>query len=553
MNALKNLRIGTRLGLAFGALTLLLLATALIARSGLARINEHLDGVLHDRYVKVNLVSEMGDEVNHQARSTRNLLIMDSDEDRRQQFDTIAEAGKHQDDKFKKLEGLVNTEHGRALLAELRTERAAYDAELESFLSAAKSQDMGRARTALLQHLRPRQLAYQGKIDAVVEFQEKLMEEAGQATEQTVQNVTALVLGAAALGTVVAVMAGVLVTRSVTRPVRAVVDTLKTVAAGDLTVDATVDRSDEIGDLQRNLVATIEALRHVVGEVRSGVESVTTASGQIAAGNQDLSSRTEQQASSLQQTASSMEQLTSAVRQSADTARTASQLATQASDAVGRGGAAVDNVVSTMEDISHSSRQVVDIIGVIDGIAFQTNILALNAAVEAARAGEQGRGFAVVAGEVRVLAQRSAEAAREIKALIGSSADKVEAGSRHVAEAGQAMSDILDQVRKVNDLITEIASTADEQSRGIDQINAAVTQMDQVTQQNAALVEESAAAASSLSQQAESLSRAVSAFQVQQERAAPAYVAPARAELPARPARRTAAPLPASETTWEAF
>jgi methyl-accepting chemotaxis protein len=387
----------------------------------------------------------------------------------------------------------------------------------------------------------------------MVAFQEKLMEEDGEATVLTVQGVTALVLGAAVLGVVVAVMAGVLVTRSVTRPVQGVISTLKTVASGDLTVDAPINRSDEIGELQRNLVATIEALRHVVGEVRSGVESVTTASGQIAAGNQDLSSRTEQQASSLQQTASSMEQLTSAVRQSADTARTASQLATQASDAVGRGGAAVDNVVSTMEDISHSSRQVVDIIGVIDGIAFQTNILALNAAVEAARAGEQGRGFAVVAGEVRVLAQRSAEAAREIKALIGSSADKVEAGSRHVAEAGQAMSDILDQVRKVNDLITEIASTADEQSRGIDQINAAVTQMDQVTQQNAALVEESAAAASSLSQQAESLSRAVSAFQVQQERAAPAYVAPARAELPARPARRTAAPLPASETTWEAF
>ncbi|MEO3691259.1 methyl-accepting chemotaxis protein [Roseateles sp. DJS-2-20] len=553
MNAFKTLRIGTRLGLAFGVLTLLLLAMALIARSGLASINERLDGVLHDRYVKVKLVNELGHQVNQQARSTRNLLIMDSEEDRRKQLGAIAEAGRINNEKYKQLEATVHTTQGHAILTEVEATRAAYLAELDTFLQAIKQQDTATARSVLLERVRPRQLAYQGKIDAMVAFQEKLMEEDGEATVLTVQGVTALVLGAAVLGVVVAVVAGVLVTRSVTRPVQGVISTLKTVASGDLTVDAPINRSDEIGELQRNLVATIEALRHVVGEVRSGVESVTTASGQIAAGNQDLSSRTEQQASSLQQTASSMEQLTSAVRQSADTARTASQLATQASDAVGRGGAAVDNVVSTMEDISHSSRQVVDIIGVIDGIAFQTNILALNAAVEAARAGEQGRGFAVVAGEVRVLAQRSAEAAREIKALIGSSADKVEAGSRHVAEAGQAMSDILDQVRKVNDLITEIASTADEQSRGIDQINAAVTQMDQVTQQNAALVEESAAAASSLSQQAESLSRAVSAFQVQQERAAPAYVAPARAELPARPARRTAAPLPASETTWEAF
>jgi methyl-accepting chemotaxis protein len=248
--------------------------------------------------------------------------------------------------------------------------------------------------------------------------------------------------------------------------------------------------------------------------VRSGVESVTTASGQIAAGNQDLSSRTEQQASSLQQTASSMEQLTSAVRQSADTARTASQLATQASDAVGRGGAAVDNVVSTMEDISHSSRQVVDIIGVIDGIAFQTNILALNAAVEAARAGEQGRGFAVVAAEVRALAQRSAQAAREIKTLIGASMENVETGSSLVADAGVTMTDIVDQVQKVSSLIAEISAATQEQTRGIAQINQAVGQLDQVTQQNAALVEESASASESLQQQANHLVETVGVFRL---------------------------------------
>jgi methyl-accepting chemotaxis protein len=252
----------------------------------------------------------------------------------------------------------------------------------------------------------------------------------------------------------------------------------------------------------------------VVGEVRNGVESVSTASGEIAAGNQDLSSRTEQQASSLQETAASMEELTTTVKQSADNARQANQLANTASEAASKGGAVVGQVVSTMEEITASSRKIADIISVIDGIAFQTNILALNAAVEAARAGEQGRGFAVVAGEVRNLAQRSAQAAREIKTLISDSVEKVDAGSKQVAEAGATMNEIVTQVRRVTDLIGEISSAALEQSSGIGQVNEAITQMDQVTQQNAALVEQSAAAAASLKAQANQLAEAVAVFKL---------------------------------------
>jgi methyl-accepting chemotaxis protein len=288
-------------------------------------------------------------------------------------------------------------------------------------------------------------------------------------------------------------------------------------AAGDLTVRFDAASKDEIGQLGAALERMRAAFGKLIADIRHGVESVSTASREIAQGNQDLSSRTEQQASNLQQTAASMEQMTSAVKQNADAARQANQLAASASQVAAKGGAVVGEVVSTMDQISASSRKIADIIGVIDGIAFQTNILALNAAVEAARAGEQGRGFAVVAGEVRSLAQRSAQAAREIKSLIGESVEKVETGSKLVNDAGQTMNDIVAQVKRVTDLIGEITSSTLEQSNGIGQVNQAVTQLDQMTQQNAALVEQSAAAAESLREQAERLARAVAIFKLSRD------------------------------------
>ena len=288
------------------------------------------------------------------------------------------------------------------------------------------------------------------------------------------------------------------------------------VARGDLTTRFGAVRADETGQLLAALQAMNQSLVRLVGDVRLSSDSIATGSSQIANGNQDLSQRTEMQASSLQQTAASMEQLNATVRNSADTARHATQLANAASDVAAKGGAVVGQVVGTMEGITASSRKIADIIGVIDGIAFQTNILALNAAVEAARAGEQGRGFAVVASEVRNLAQRSAAAAREIKGLINDSVEQVEAGSRLVGDAGRTMDDIVAQVKRVSELIAEISAATQEQTSGIGQVNQAVTQLDQATQQNAALVEESAAAADSLRGQASKLVEAVSVFKLEQ-------------------------------------
>jgi len=333
--------------------------------------------------------------------------------------------------------------------------------------------------------------------------------------------------------------------RSITVPLAQAGELIDAIAAGDLTRELHPTRKDEFGHMLRALSGMTEKLRSVVGDVRTGVEAVSLASSEIAIGNQDLSARTEQSASNLQQTAASMEQLTTTVTQSADTARQANQLAANAAKAATRGGEVVGQVVSSMEEISQSARKIADIIGVIDGIAFQTNILALNAAVEAARAGEQGRGFAVVASEVRSLAGRSAEAAKEIKQLIGTSVANVETGSRQVTEAGQSMEEIVASVHRVSDLIGEITASSTEQRDGIAQVNQAVTQLDQMTQQNAALVEQSTAAATALRDQAQHLTGVVSVFNV-----GAVALTPARAPLhrsapaPARPAALRAAPAP---------
>ena len=335
--------------------------------------------------------------------------------------------------------------------------------------------------------------------------------------------------------------------RSITVPLGQAVTLADAIAAGDLTRDLQSTRKDELGDMLRSLSSMAERLRGVVGEVRVGVDAVSSASVEIANGNHDLSARTEQTASNLEQTAASMEELTATVTQSADTARQANQLAGTAAQAAARGGQVVGQVVASMQEITHSSRKIADIIGVIDSIAFQTNILALNAAVEAARAGEQGRGFAVVASEVRNLAGRSAEAAKEIKALISASVDNVETGSQQVAEAGQSMTEIVASVQRVSDLIGEITASSTEQRDGIAQVNQAVTHLDQMTQQNAALVEEStAAAAASMRDQAQHLADVIAVFNVgampARAPAAPRRAAPAARVVASSAPRQVAAP-----------
>ena len=335
-----------------------------------------------------------------------------------------------------------------------------------------------------------------------------------------------LVISLVAFALVLGVLLAFVISRSITQPLRMAEAVADAVAAGDLTMVFEASGSNETAKVLIALKTMSANLQTIVAQVRCGAELVATASSQIASGNLDLSSRTEQQASALEETASSMEELTSTVKQNADNARQANQLAVSASDVAVRGGRVVAQVVDTMESINASAKRIVDIIGVIDGIAFQTNILALNAAVEAARAGEQGRGFAVVATEVRNLAQRSAAAAKEIKTLIGDSVDKVTAGSKLVDQAGATMDEIVSSVRRVTDIMSEITAASAEQEAGIGQINRAITEMDTVTQQNAALVEEAAAAAASLQEQADELSQTVSVFNLDEVERAPAAITP---------------------------
>jgi len=354
-------------------------------------------------------------------------------------------------------------------------------------------------------------------IHGMVEWKVSNSKDNADETAATFKSAASVTIALTVAGMIIAVGMGIYLAGSIVRPLKRAIRLADAVAAGDLTTDIQPEGADELAHLQQALEDMVVSLRKVVTTVRVGVDSVAVASGQIASGNQDLSNRTEQQASNLEQTAASMEQLSSTVKQNTESARQANQLAAAASEVAGRGGQAVGQVIDTMGQIQASSRKIAEIIGVIDGIAFQTNILALNAAVEAARAGEQGRGFAVVAGEVRNLAQRSAQAAREIKSLIADSVDKVESGSRQVTEAGKTMNDLVTQVRRVTDLLGEIASATLEQNSGIGLVNNAVTQLDQMTQQNAALVEQSAAAASSLREQAGQLAQAVGIFKLGQQ------------------------------------
>jgi methyl-accepting chemotaxis protein-2 (aspartate sensor receptor) len=347
------------------------------------------------------------------------------------------------------------------------------------------------------------------------------------------------------------------ITRQITRPLRDTLETTERIANGDLSIRVHTDRRDELGQLMGAVGIMSDNLRQIIGEIRSGVSQVAHAAAEISAGNTDLSSRTEQQAAAVEQTAASMEQLSSTVKQNADNAHHASKLASDASTTAQTGGRQVKDVVETMQQISQSSKRIADITTTINSIAFQTNILALNAAVEAARAGEQGRGFAVVASEVRNLAQRSAQAAKEIEGLIKESVDRVNSGAQLVENTGMTMQDIVQSVSNVRDIMGEIASASDEQSRGISQVSTAVVEMDNTTQQNAALVEESAAAANSLEEQATLLSQAVAVFRLSADEGVagrkvpdPAMPAPLR---PTLPAPKAITPTQLSEANWETF
>lgn len=416
----------------------------------------------------------------------------------------------------KQLEQQLTSQEGRQQLEKIAQARSKVVEEDRNVAAVRASGDMQRASQLINSGLMPAAAAYrQTQIDLISlqeTMRDRILKEGAQRRQTVLAIGSATLAGLVALG----VALSLVFIRQITVPLNRAVELADTIATGDLTSDIKDDRKDELGNLLRSLNAMTQRLRTVVGEVRNGVDSVSSAASQIATGNQDLSSRTEQTAANLEETAASIEQLTATVSQSADTARQANQLAGTAVQAAERGGHVVEQVVASMQQITNSSHKIADIIGVIDGIAFQTNILALNAAVEAARAGEQGRGFAVVAAEVRSLAQRSAEAAKEIKALISTSVSNVDTGSAQVAQAGESMHEIVASVRRVTDLIGEITAAANEQQDGFAQVNQAVSNLDQMTQQNAALVEESSAAATSMNEQAQRLAQVVSVFNVGQ-------------------------------------
>jgi methyl-accepting chemotaxis protein len=534
--SLKDLKIGTRLGAGFAVMLLLIACISATGMLRLESVGDATEDMVQGPLVKERLATEWSKLMG--ANTVRTFAVVKATDPateayfKKQLTDGQALINPLQ----KRVESLMESPEEKKrygeiaearknvleLLGAINKNKAAGDAE-----AAAKIADG--PFTAALQ-------VYEKAVANLAEYERDQIDLAakGIASDHHAGRMTLIALSIVAL--VVGALFAWRLTIGIVKPLGHAVKVAETVAAGDLSSRIEVRSKDETGQLMQALKDMNASLAKVVGEVRHGTDTIATASGQIAAGNQDLSARTEEQASSLEQTAASMEELTSTVKQNADNARQANQLAVSASEVAVKGGSVVSQVVDTMASINASSKKIVDIIGVIDGIAFQTNILALNAAVEAARAGEQGRGFAVVAAEVRNLAQRSAAAAKEIKGLIGDSVEKVEAGSALVGEAGHTMEEIVASVKRVTDIMGEITAASQEQTSGIEQINQAITQMDQVTQQNAALVEEASAAAQSLQEQAGGLVQSVSVFRLgNEQQSAPAQrAAAAQPRLPSK-------------------
>ena len=546
---LNRISIYKRLLAAFVFLALIGAAVGTVGVLSTARMNERAQLTYDQDLTGLKFASRAESAVIASGRSLEAAILAPDEATRN---DLLAEAHHYHDDAKSALDKampLFDNEQGRGLSGLAQAMFTEYSNAFEDLAKVVESKKIGEnmyASTLLFGPFADSQTPLATAIHAMVEWKVSNSKDNADDTAAAFRSSTTIVVGLTAISVVLAITLGFVLARSIVGPLKRSIKVADAVAGGDLSVDIVPEGKDEVAHLQKALRDMVNGLRKVVTTVRLGVDSVAVASGQIATGNQDLSMRTEQQASNLQQTAASMEELSSTVKQNTESARQANQLAAAASEVAGRGGQAVGQVVDTMGQIQASSRKIAEIIGVIDGIAFQTNILALNAAVEAARAGEQGRGFAVVAGEVRNLAQRSAQAAREIKSLIADSVDKVESGSRQVSDAGKTMKDLVAQVRRVTDLLGEIASATLEQNSGIGQVNNAVNHLDTMTQQNAALVEQSAAAATSLREQAGQLADAVSIFKLGQQESRKVI---AQAQATARDRAAAAAPTAAAGAT----
>ncbi|MET0264771.1 MAG: methyl-accepting chemotaxis protein [Duganella sp.] len=535
---MSNLNIRWRLALGFGIVVLLLAIVAVISITKINGINDAMDRLLKDRYVKVMLSNNMQDELNLQVRSLGNAIIGIKDPAQvRAALDSVQASVNTNNGYTEQLRNTLNTVKGKELFQKMADARASYVETRNAAIKLIEAGDGEGAGAYLLKQVRGPQDKFFASLDDMGNFQQENMNREAVQAEADGKSAVISTLVLAVVAAVAAVVIGVLIARSITGPVDRAVSLAQAVAAGDLSRHIEVRGKDEVSLLLQALKDMNGNLHKIVGQVRAGTDEIANASGEIATGNLDLSSRTEQQASALEETASSMEELTSTVKQNSDNARQANQLAVSATEVARRGGAVVADVVATMEAINSSANKVVDIIGVIDGIAFQTNILALNAAVEAARAGEQGRGFAVVASEVRSLAHRSAAAAKEIKGLINDSLEKVSTGNQLVSQAGSTMTEVVSSIARVTDIMGEINHASREQEVGIDQINQAITEMDTVTQRNAALVEEAAAATAALEEQASHLAQVVSVFKLDATHHAVSSPAP-RLAAPARGQRQ---------------
>ncbi|MGK5063900.1 methyl-accepting chemotaxis protein [Janthinobacterium sp. LB3P112] len=569
--SLTQFKIGTRLGIGFAVVLGLLVAVLLVGLYSMGQLSARTHDIVADKNVKMAAANTMSDNVRNITLAITSVVVAPTEALVQAELAKIGEARKKYGAAKETLQKKISTDKETALMAEL-------DAALKSGAplnnKVIELRNAGQTEEAiafLTQQAAPGLKRVLGALDSLLAYEAQQAAQAATDAETLSASARASMLALGSVAVLLGAFVAWIITRSITQPINAAVAVAETVASGDLSSHIVVNSSDETGRLLGALKAMNDSLLGVVAQVRHGTEAISTASSEIAAGNLDLSSRTEEQASSLEETASAMEELTSTVKQNADNARQANQLAKSASEVAVRGGSIVSQVVDTMGTINASSKKIVDIIGVIDGIAFQTNILALNAAVEAARAGEQGRGFAVVATEVRNLAHRSASAAKEIKELIAASVANVDTGSRLVNEAGQTMGDIVDSIVRVTDIMGEITSATHEQTIGIEQINMAIAQMDEVTQQNAALVEEAAAASQSMQEQAGELAHVVGFFKTGNHvasapkltpvRAAPAAAAakiappaarpaPARKAVAAAPAHRSNA---AAESEWVEF
>lgn len=545
---LENITIKSRLIFVIGFLSFLMVAIGLMGLINLGKVNDSLKTVYEDRLIAMGQLDQVI-RLTLRNQLTIARAISGDPANIGKAMDSVDKGREEANKVWGEYMATYLTPDEKKIADQFAEARKTFVQEgLLPAVAALRAQNPGLATEIVQGKLTQNFEKVRALMDELIQIQLNEGKSEYEQTQKTYSVFRTLSISSIVLGLLLGVVVGIWLIRSISGPLNYAVEIAQHIAAGDLTQHIESDSTNETGQLLQALTEMNDSLIKTVGEVRISTDTIATASGQIAAGNLDLSSRTEQQAASLEETASSMEELTSTVRQNADNAKQANQMVVAASEFALKGGTVVAQVVDTMGSIKESSRKIVDIIGVIDGIAFQTNILALNAAVEAARAGEQGRGFAVVASEVRNLAQRSAGAAKEIKGLINDSVEKVDTGSKLVDAAGETMDQIVNSVKQVADIMSEIAAASAEQSTGIEQVNTTITQMDDVTQKNAALVEEAAAATASMQTQANNLANTVAIFKlahgaehavVTQRQATPVKRPLALANQPARKAEST--------------